>query len=84
MAPGGAVNLGSGVTALSASGSTASQIVVIENQSVGAVTGTFAGLQEGASVDVDAAKYRISYQGGPGNNDVVLIRGGAGAVLMVW
>lgn len=44
---------------------------LIDNSGVGAVSGTFAGLAEGASVTCGTNGFRISYVGGTGN-DVVL------------
>ena len=50
-------------------------ITVIDNDLVDAVSGTFNGLLEGATVtDLDSNKYTISYAGGDGN-DVVLFAG---------
>jgi autotransporter-associated beta strand protein len=45
--------------------------VLIDNDGVDAVTGTFSGLAEGASITAGGATYTISYAGGTGN-DVVL------------
>lgn len=47
------------------------QFVVIDKQSPGAVSGTFNGLPEGATVGIGGQTFRISYVGGDGN-DVVL------------
>jgi serralysin len=44
---------------------------LIDNDGADAVTGSFAGLAEGAIVDAGTARFSISYQGGSGN-DVVL------------
>jgi hypothetical protein len=38
------------------------------------ITGTFAGLDEGAEFDQDGLVFQITYQGGPGGNSVVLTR----------
>jgi hypothetical protein len=38
------------------------------------VTGTFAGLDEGALFSQNGMTFQISYQGGPGGNSVVLTR----------
>ncbi|MBI5757591.1 MAG: autotransporter-associated beta strand repeat-containing protein, partial [Planctomycetales bacterium] len=69
----GTVDLG-GAT-LSTSGSIASsagqQIVIINNDSTDAVTNTFAGLSEGATVTINSVPFKITYVGGTGN-DVVL------------
>ncbi len=46
-------------------------ITLINNDGVDAVTGTFSGLAEGATVSLNGVNYTISYQGGTGN-DVVL------------
>jgi hypothetical protein len=45
--------------------------VIIKNDAADAVTGTFTGLVEGASIVKDSVTYQISYIGGDGN-DVVL------------
>lgn len=45
--------------------------VIINNDGVDAVTSTFTGLAQGATVTVDGVVYTISYNGGDGN-DVVL------------
>jgi fibronectin-binding autotransporter adhesin len=45
--------------------------VIINNDGADAVTGTFEGLAEGATITVDEVAYRVSYVGGDGN-DVTL------------
>jgi hypothetical protein len=69
----GTVDLGSAT--LSTSGtitSSAGQVVtIINNDDTDAVTGTFAGLAEGANVTINGVPFKISYVGGSGN-DVVL------------
>jgi autotransporter-associated beta strand protein len=53
-------------------GVTNSQLTIINNDGADAVTGTFLGLAEGATVTAaNGAKFKISYHGGTGN-DVVL------------
>lgn len=52
-------------------GALGNQHVLIDNDGVDAVSGTFNGLPEGATVTVGLNQYTISYQGGTGN-DVVL------------
>jgi VCBS repeat-containing protein len=47
---------------------------IIDNDGVDAVSGTFAGLAEGASVQLGGQNYTISYHGGDGN-DVTLTTG---------
>ena len=47
------------------------QFILISNDGVDPVSGTFAGLPEGGTVVVDGVAFTISYQGGDGN-DVVL------------
>jgi hypothetical protein len=47
------------------------QFVIIDNDGVDAVLGTFAGLAEGAKFDIGGKDFTISYVGGTGN-DVVL------------
>jgi hypothetical protein len=41
---------------------------IIQNDGTAPVSGTFAGLPEGATFTVDGTRYRISYQGGDGND----------------
>jgi len=50
---------------------TSGSFTIIDNDSLDAVTGTFLGLAEGASVTVGTTNFQISYIGGDGN-DVVL------------
>lgn len=69
----GTVNL-TGATLTATGTRTASpgtQITIITNDGSDAVTGTFSGLAEGATVTVNGVNYTISYVGGTGN-DVVL------------
>jgi predicted outer membrane repeat protein len=54
---------------------------IINNQSTAAVTGTFNGLPEGAVFTVGGSYFRITYQGGDGN-DVVLIAVEAPSLLV--
>ncbi len=49
---------------------------IISNDGADAVTGTFAGLPNGSSVVLGGKSFRIQYNGGDGN-DVVLLAGGA-------
>ncbi len=46
--------------------------VIVKNDGSDAITGTFAGLPEGATVTVDGVNFKITYAGGEGGNDVVL------------
>ncbi|MCX6878324.1 MAG: hypothetical protein NTW21_31600 [Verrucomicrobia bacterium] len=50
---------------------TGNAYVIIDNDGTDAVSGTFAGLPQGAVVDIGTAAFTISYAGGTGN-DVVL------------
>jgi len=50
---------------------TGNTFTIINNDGSDAVSGTFKGLAEGASVTISGVSYTISYQGGTGN-DVVL------------
>ncbi|HEX5218042.1 MAG TPA: autotransporter-associated beta strand repeat-containing protein [Verrucomicrobiae bacterium] len=54
-----------------AAGAIGNQYVIIVNDGADAVSGTFNGLPEGSTVTAGFQQYRISYQGGTGN-DVVL------------
>ncbi len=73
---GGAVNLGG--AALHASIGTAytpalgDQLTIIQNNSGSPITGTFAGLAEGATVNISGTQFQITYQGGSNHEDVVL------------
>jgi parallel beta-helix repeat protein len=73
VASGGAVDLTGATLALSATVAPPADTVltIVDNQGPAAVTGTFAGLPEGATVTIDTQEYRISYVGGSGN-DVTL------------
>lgn len=53
-----------------------SRLTLIANDGTDAVQGTFAGLAEGATVNIDGVAFTLSYAGGDGN-DVVLSRGDA-------
>jgi PKD repeat protein len=48
--------------------------VIIDNDGLDAVNGTFAGLPQGSVLNMGGQRFRISYQGGDNNNDVVLTR----------
>ena len=50
-------------------------VTLVDNDGADAVTGTFDGLAEGATVTVDGRGFVLSYAGGDGN-DVVLVRDG--------
>ena len=47
------------------------QFILVENDGSDAVSGTFAGLPEGAVFTADSESFRISYTGGDGNDVVV-------------
>jgi hypothetical protein len=70
----GAINLGGATLSATATPQTSlnNQFIIIDNESGSAVTGTFAGLAEGAELTISGAPYQITYKGGPNNNDVVL------------
>ena len=70
----GAVNLGGATFSLAASGTpypAGTTFTIIDNDAADAITGTFAGLAEGATVTSGGQSFAISYAGGSGN-DVVL------------
>jgi len=48
------------------------RFVILNNETANPVTGSFAGLPEGALVSSGPLQFRISYVGGTGGNDVVL------------
>ncbi len=72
---GDTVNLGGSNLVLTTVGATpfnqAASYTLIDNQGASAVSGTFNGLAEGATVTLGGVNYTISYTGGTGN-DVVL------------
>jgi autotransporter-associated beta strand protein len=73
LAVGGAINL-AGATLNVTPGFSApggSKFTIINNTGSGAITGTFAGLAQGATITVSGQSFVISYTGGDGN-DVVL------------
>ena len=68
-----AVSLQNATLALTSGGSLppGASITLIDNRGATAVTGTFAGLPEGAAVNAGSQQLKITYRGGDGN-DVVL------------
>jgi hypothetical protein len=44
------------------------EFVIISKTTPGPITGTFAGLAEGATVSADGVEFTLSYQGGDGND----------------
>ncbi|MCI0637732.1 MAG: Ig-like domain-containing protein [Gemmataceae bacterium] len=67
----GSVTLGGNLVMASLAGflpSFGNSVLLIDKQSAGAVTGTFAGLPEGASIWIGGITFRISYVGGDGND----------------
>jgi autotransporter-associated beta strand protein len=70
----GTVNLGGATLAATGTITPAgpTSLLLINNDGTDAVTGTFNGLAEGATVTINGGNFRISYVGGTGN-DVVLI-----------
>lgn len=72
----GSVNLGASSNLdviLAFTPSVGTSLTIIDNDGVDAVSGTFAGLAEGATLVVNGLTFQITYQGGTGN-DVVLSR----------
>ena len=73
---GGAVNLAGATLRISiASGfapAVGDQFTIIQNNSGSAVSGTFAGLAEGATASISGTVFQITYQGGPNHDNVVL------------
>jgi|GEM_PF-787783 len=69
----GTVNLGSATLSLSGTRTAVNGCVItlIRNDGTDAVTGTFAGLAQGATVTINGVNYTLSYTGGTGN-DVTL------------
>ncbi len=96
----GSIGLGSAQLILSAAGLLPEEgqpFVIVNNDGTDAVTGTFAGLPEGALVSAGPRQFLITYGGG-GGNDVVLLATntaslrpalsisstGAGGVVVAW
>jgi autotransporter-associated beta strand protein len=70
----GGINL-AGATlnvSLGFAGGVSNQFLLIKNDGTDAITGTFAGLAEGATFVAGGAQFKITYKGGSGSNDVVL------------
>ena len=61
------------VNAFVPSGASTESFTLIDNDGTDAVTGQFAGLAEGAAVNIGSVAYVITYQGGTNSNDVVLL-----------
>ncbi len=58
---------------LNGAGAVSNQYVIVKNDGVDAVTGNFTGLPDGATLTAGGASFQIAYNGGDGN-DVVLIQ----------
>ena len=72
---GGTVNLAGAMLNVSIGSFTPAageQFTILDNTSGSAITGTFAGLTEGATLTVSGFKFTISYAGGSDSQDVVL------------
>lgn len=74
---GGTLNL---IDGFAGTGSTGDTILLIDNGSPDPVSGTFDGLPNGADVVFNGEFWRIAYDGGNGN-DVVLVNGPAGVSI---
>lgn len=74
----GTVSLGGAMLAVTFAGTAPGRLTLIDNDDTDAVTGTFNGLNEGATVSFGGQDYSISYVGGNGN-DVVLTKIGDSA-----
>ena len=75
LAAGGAINLANASLNVSTGSFTPTpgqQFIIVNNTSGSAITGTFAGLAEGATLTVGGHDFAISYKGGPNGQDVVL------------
>jgi hypothetical protein len=63
-------------------------LVVVDNDGADPVTGTFGGLPEGATINLNANELQISYVGGTGNDIVLTVTAAAktwtGAVSNLW
>ncbi len=73
---GGTINLASATLSTTLSSSftptAGEQFTIVNNTGTAAITGTFAGLAQGAIVTVSGQEFSISYTGGTNNNSVVL------------
>jgi autotransporter-associated beta strand protein len=70
----GSVTLGSALSlSLGYSAIPGTSFTIIDKTSAGAVSGTFAGLAEGATVVVGKHRFTVSYRGGDGNDVVVKV-----------
>ena len=72
------IQLGAGqadlvMTDIQPAGVPSGPVVLIENTSLQATEGFFSGLPEGAQVPVGPHSYTITYEGGSGGNDVILL-----------
>ena len=76
MQAGGTITLGSAtLNATLGTGFTPTageQFTIIDNTGTAAITGTFAGLAEGAILTLSGQQFSITYKGGTGSNSVVL------------
>ncbi len=76
VASGGSVSLGGATLTTTLGGgytpAYGDQLTIIQNNTGSAVTGTFSGLAEGASIVLNNYLFRITYQGGINQQDVVL------------
>jgi hypothetical protein len=52
---------------------------LLDNQGLSSVSGTFDGLPEGGTLEVDGLSFEISYQGGDGNDVVLTLLGSGGS-----
>lgn len=73
----GTVNLGGATLELSIGGSfgIGNTLILIDNDGVDAITGTFDGLAEGTNLTRSGYTFQISYAGGSGNDAVLTVRG---------
>jgi autotransporter-associated beta strand protein len=78
----GKVSLG-GTLTVKASGklNVGDTYTLINNIGSSPITGTFAGLKEGATLTVDGTNFRISYVGGTGNDVVLTVVGGTNTIV---
>jgi hypothetical protein len=69
----GSVNLGGATLQLlwAFTSSPGNAFTILNKTSPGAITGTFAGLPEGAKFTSEGRTYRITYKGGDGNDVLV-------------
>jgi len=85
LAVGGSVTLAGTLDLIAPPGLYAgSSFTILDKTSAGAISGTFAGLAQGASFPLGGYTWQISYSGGNGNDVVLSITNGPTTALEAW